>query len=159
MVGIKRIFLYSILLMACGKSRESLVQYRDGRQLLTVNETDTEGNRITLPDVKLIAPDTIEIGEDFLAKIFLEGSDQKFVVAFAHCDSVASQLIDTATYRIDGCQAKLFEEDDTVQIAFRPQHEGNKTFGPVKIITKDSNKILRSIDYSFDYVVVQGDTL
>jgi hypothetical protein len=153
-----RYFLfYAFFLFGCGKSDPSLLQYRDGRQLLTLNETDETGHRISRPKVRMIAPDSIVVGEVYSTRIFLTDTDEDFIVAFTDCNMVDTLSIDTTTFQIGGvCRSKLFAQDDTVFVAFRPQSPGINTFQTIKIVTRDKYRIFRTIDYSFDYKVVDN---
>jgi hypothetical protein len=152
----KQFCLCLVFLFGCGKTDESRVQYRDGRQLLTLNETDESGQKVTRPTVQMIGPDSISIGEEYLTKIFLTDSDEDFIGAFTDCNLTDSLSIDTTTFKIDACRSKLFSQDDTVLLAFRPQTLGVKTFQPIKIVTRDKHGVFRMLDYTFDYKVVDN---
>ena len=149
------LFLISIL-SGCAKSDDSILRYKNGRQLLTVNYTDEFGNKISRPEVRIISPDSIEVGEEYLVKIFLTESSEDFVLAFTDCNSTDTLSIDTVTLQIDKCQSKLFDRDDTVFLAFRPQTVGVKTFQTIKILTKDKQGVFRTLDHKFDYKVVEN---
>lgn len=140
----------------CAKSNDSLLKYKDGQQLLILNETDEFGHKISRPEVRMISPDSIEVGEEYLAKIFLTESSEDFVLAFTDCNLTDTLSIDTVTLRVDKCHIKLFDKDDTVFLAFKPQTVGVKTFQTIKIVTRDNKGVFRTIDHAFDYKVVEN---
>src|SRR5688572_25925892 len=106
----RRFFIYAIFLLGCGRTDHSVVLYIDGRQMLTLNEIDEDGKKITRPTVKMISPDSIAVGGEFVAKIFLLDSDEDFVVAFTDCASADTLSIDTASFHINACRSKLFSQ-------------------------------------------------
>jgi hypothetical protein len=104
----------------------------------------------------MIAPDSVEVGEEFLAKIFLTDTDEDFIVAFTDCTFKDTLSIDTTSFEIDACRSRLYSRGDTVFLAFKPQTPGTKTFQTIKLVTRDKHRILRTLDYSFDYKVVDN---
>lgn len=127
------ILFFTVLLFGCNKPNNSLLKYKDGRQLLNLNETDEFGNKISRPVVKMISPDSVAVGEEYLAKIFLTESKEDFVLAFTDCNSADTRSIDTTTLKIEKCQSKFLSKDDTIFLAFRAQTPGVKTFQTIKL--------------------------
>jgi len=152
----RQLAFFVIFLSACSKSNHDFIKYQDGQQLLTLNATDEYGQKIPRPTVQMIAPDSVKVGEEFLAKIFLSDSSEHFIVAFTDCVLSDTLSIDTTTFQLSGCRSKLFNKQDTVFLAFRPQTAGVKTFQPIKIVTRDKRRVLRTLDHTFHYKVVDN---
>ena len=139
-------------------SDRNLVEYRNGRQLLNVNETQRNGDRLDKPTVKRLSPDSISVGEEFLARIFLDDKDFDLVAAYFDCDTSQLQTVDTTTavpYKIDGCKWRLEVKSDTIFIAFHGGKPGKRTFHEITILTRDREKIYRTQKYTFDYTVTE----
>ena len=73
--------------------------------------------------------------------------------AFIDCDTVDNASVDTVTYEVSGCKNGLIVKGDTVIIGFRPKVARLKTFRTITIVTKDKEKIFRTIKYTFEYKV------
>ena len=144
-----------IVMFSCDK-KANLVQYVDGRQLLTVNEIQGNGDKIDEPKINLITPDSARIGEEFLAKIFLSGTDLLIADAFVDCANVDNASVDTVTYKVTGCKQGLIVKDDTILIAFKPTSSGAMRFSQITILTKDTDNVFRTMKYSFDYIVAEN---
>jgi hypothetical protein len=137
-------------------SEKDFVEYVDGRQLLTVNDIKNNGEKIKVPRINLLTQDSARIGEEFLAKIFLSGTDLKIADAFVGCENVDNASVDTVTYKVSGCKHGLLVKDDTILVAFKPTTSGTKRFSEITILTRDTEKVLRTMKYSFDYSVVEN---
>lgn len=152
-----RIILGTILLamVSCDKkeAKKDFVQYADGRQLLTVNEIKRNGDKIERPKINLATPDSAQVGKEFLAKIFLSDTDLRITDAFVDCENVDNASVDTVTYKVSGCKLGLLVKNDTILIAFKPTSSGVKTFSEITILTRDTDKIFRTMKYTFDYKV------
>jgi hypothetical protein len=135
-------------------SDKDFVEYVDGRQLLTVNGIKRNGEKNEVPRINLVSPDSARIGEEFLAKIFLSGTDLRIVDAFADCENIDNASVDTVTYKVSGCKHGLFVKDDTILVAFKPTTSGVKKFSEISILTKGADKVFRTMRYTFDYNVV-----
>jgi hypothetical protein len=152
----KIIFVAILLAMvSCDKkeNKNDFVQYDDGRQLLTVNEIKRNGDKIEKPKINLATPDSAQIGKEFLAKIFLSDTDLKITDAFVDCENVDNASVDTVTYNVSGCKHGLILKNDTILIAFKPTSPGVKTFSEITILTRDADKVFRTMKYTFDYKV------
>lgn len=143
--------------MSCNPTskKKDVIQYKDGRQLLNVNNVNKEGEVIETPVVRKIAPDSIHIGEEFVAKIFLLEKDQQIVNAFIECTTTHNLSVDTVTNEITGCEKPLYIRNDTILIGFRPSKLGIKQFPEITILTKDQENVFRILPYSFNYHVVE----
>jgi hypothetical protein len=137
-------------------SDKDFVKYVNGRQLLTVNEIKRNGDKNEELRINLVTPDSARIGEEFIAKIFLSGSDFRIADAFVDCENVDNASVDTVTNKVSGCKHGLIVKDDTILVAFKPTTSGVKRFSEITILTKDTDKVLRTIKYTFDYKVVEN---
>ena len=135
---------------------KDVVEYGDGRQLLTVNEIKRNGEKNEVPIINLVSPDSARIGEEFLAKIFLSGADLKIAGAFVDCENVDNASVDTVTYKVSDCKNRLIVMDDTILVAFKPTTSGVRKFSEITILTRDMDKVFRTMKYSFDYNVVEN---
>lgn len=144
------------ILFSCGSksSNKDLVEYSDGKQLLTVNNVNRDGSDFNRPEIRMITPESGKIGEAFLVKIFLADTTMMIADAFVGCDSVEKASVDTLTYKISGCKNGLIVKDDTILIGFTPTTAGLKTFPTITILTKDKEKVFRTMEYTFDYNVL-----
>lgn len=136
-------------------SKKDLVEYVDGRQLLTLNNLSRDGSAFDSPEIGKIKPDSVLVGEEFLARIFLVGTDLKIVNAFVDCDKVDNPSVDTATYKVSGCKTRLIVKDDTVIFALRPTQAGIEISPTFTILTRDTENVLRTVDYVFAYKVAE----
>ena len=156
----RQLFYATILLVmfSCDtKSRDkAFVEYVDGRQLLTVNAIKRNGEKSEGPKINLVSPASARIGKEFLAKIFLSGTDLRIVDAFVACENVDNASVDTATYEVSGCKHGLIVKNDTILIAFKPTTSGLKKFSEITILTKGTDKVFRTMKYTFDYKVVEN---
>jgi hypothetical protein len=84
-----------------------LVEYVDGRQLLTLNNSNRDGSDFDEPKISKLTPDSVLIGEEFLARIFLSDTDLTITDAFVNCDNVENPSVDTITYKVSGCKNGL----------------------------------------------------
>jgi hypothetical protein len=144
--------LILVCLFSCKKDID-LVQYREGQQLLTVNNLKKNGENLKSPDIEKVSRDSVNSGEELVVKIFLKDSYLKIVDAFVDCESVENAMVDTATYKVSGCSKGLVVQNDTIFIGFRPTEPGSQEFPEITILTKDSDKIFRTLKYSFLYKV------
>lgn len=156
----RQLFFGTILLMmfSCDtkSSDKDFVEYVDGRQMLTVNGIKRNGEKNEEPRINLVTPDSARIGEEFLAKIFLSGTDLKIADAFVDCENVDNASVDTATYKVSGCKHGLIVKDDTILVAFKPTTSGVKKFSEITILTKGTDKVFRTMRYTFDYKVAEN---
>jgi len=105
----RHVFVATILVMmfSCDSKQtdKELVEYVNGRQLLTVNNINRDGSNFDTPKIEKITPDSILIGDEFLAKVFLTGTDLVIADAFVDCDIVVeNSSADTVTYKVSGCK-------------------------------------------------------
>jgi len=142
-----------ISFFAC-KKKTDLVQYKDGHQLLTVNDLNTDGSKAQIPKIGIISPDSIVAGDELVVKIFLKDSNLKIADAFVGCENVSAQAVDTTTYKVSGCSTGLVVQNDTIFIGFRPSKLGLNEFQEITILTRDNDMVFRTIKYSFTYRVV-----
>jgi hypothetical protein len=156
----RQLFFGTILLVmfSCDtkSSDKNFVEYVDGGQLLTANEIKRNGEKIEEPRINLVTPDSARIGEEFLAKIFLSGTELRIVDAFVDCENVDNASVDTVTYKISSCKHGLLVKDDTILVAFRPTTSGLKKFSEITILTKGADKVFRTMRYTFDYKVAEN---
>jgi hypothetical protein len=144
-----------LLTVSCSKNQETdFVKYEGTKQLLTLNSIQKNGDKLAKPEVKKITPDSVLVGDQFLAKIFFQGDDLNIIDAYADCDTVDNPMVDTVTHKLTGCSRKLVVERDTIFIEFRPTQLGTRTFSPLTILTKGRDKIYRTYNYTFNYRVV-----
>ena len=117
---------------------------------------------MTILKIQIISPDTITVGEPFLAKIFLRGRDYKLIDAYFDCKTVENPTVDTVVNtpnkrkRLDGCTKGLFVDNDTLFISFTPSVAGRKKFEEITLLTRDKEKIFRTEKYTFDYYVAEN---
>jgi hypothetical protein len=159
-----RLFAIGIILViiSCGtRTRENdIVQYKDGRQLLNLNGLKRNGEKLDEPRIEKLSPDSISIGEEFYARIYLSDKDYHIIDAYFDCEHVDNPTVDTVANttnkfkRLDGCKKGLIVEDDTIRIYFRGGTLGIKTFEEITILTKDTQNLFRTQRYTFDYKVV-----
>lgn len=148
---------------SCNQNRpdRNLLQYINGRQLLNLNGLTLDGNPIEDLKVERISPDSITVGEPFLAKIFITDKDYRLIDAYVECTTIENPTVDTAANpankrkRLDGCTKGLFVHNDTIFISFTPSLPGQKAFEEITLLTKDSNQVFRTQKYTFDYYVVK----
>lgn len=147
---------FSLSLVSCQlKDKErKVVEYSNGRQMLTVNHLTGTGQPLEPPKIEHLSPDSIVSGEEFVARIFLERSEVRIVKAFVDCDSVGLlQSVDTTTLDVTGCSKKLLVENDTILVGFRSKNIGHYSFPKITILTQDKVGVFRTLQYSFDYTV------
>jgi hypothetical protein len=157
----KRILSLLIVLVgfSCGdkSGKIDLVQYQDGKQLLSVDNLKRNGEKYITPKVTRISRDSVSKGEELLVDIFLEDRDVKLIDAFIACDSSANPMVDTVDYKVSGCSTGLVVKNDTIRIGFRPTELGVQKFPEITILTRDEDKIFRTLKYSFVYKVSGND--
>ncbi|HEY5750201.1 MAG TPA: hypothetical protein VIU12_29245 [Chryseolinea sp.] len=156
-----RIYFFAVILafsFSCQMkgNKESLVRYQDGRQLLTLNNTSLEGNKIGTPVIAKISPDSISIGEELLVKVFIKDAKVNIADAFVNCKLVENPTVDTATYKVSGCSTGLVVQNDTIYIGLRPTEMGLKKFPEITVLTRDTSSVFRTFLYSFEYKVVEN---
>lgn len=151
------ILLIALLSTQCGNrhDNESFLRYNEkGRQFLNLNELKSNGEQWEKPVVLKKGPDSITIGQEFRAAIYLAKKEPRIVEAYFDCESVNDASVDTLTFHVSGCSKKLFIQNDTVLIGFRPAKEGEIEFPRITLLTVDKNRIFRTVNYSFTYKVV-----
>lgn len=143
--------------------QKDLIQYKDGRQSLTVNKIDRFGKNIELPEIGVILSDSIIVGKELLAKVYMKDKrDFKMIDAYIDCIEVENPSVDTIpdpinkVKRLSGCRKGLITRNDTIYIGLTPQRTGKMTFGEITILTRDMDKIYRTQKYSFDYNVIEN---
>lgn len=137
-------------------NNKDFVKYVGGRQLLNINKINRDGVKIEEPKINLMISDSARIGEEFIAKIFLYGSDFEIADAFVDCENFDNPSVDTVTYKVSGCKHGLIVKDDTIFVAYRPASSGTKRFSEITILTRDADKVFRTMKYSFDYNVTEN---
>lgn len=143
-----------LLMVACEPNRDrAYVKYKDGKQLLTVNGIEGNGDTLKKFTTLIMAPDTVTVGQEFQAKVFLSTEYLKIADAYVNCAAIKSAAVDTMTYEIAGCEEGLMVQDDTVLIAFRAKAPGTYKFPEITILTVDPKKIFRAHKFSFSYAV------
>lgn len=164
----KHLILFSSLaIFSCNShSEKNLLQYEDGKQLLTLNELSINGQKLDQFSVEKIAPDTIVNGDEFRAKLFLTNKNINIVAAYFNCLPVDNPTVDTATNILNyqnECDVELPVENDTIYIAFRIKtmekfatESVPYTSGPITILTKDKEMVYRTQEYKLDLVLVEN---
>jgi hypothetical protein len=152
------------LLWSCTNGgKEDLLQYRDGRQLLSLNALTRSGLVMRIPDVGMQSQDSVAVGEEFVARLFLKDPAFRIMEAYVGCAEVANPTVDTVLNsvrpcnRLDGCTRSLMILSDTIFIAFRPSTPGEKRFHEITLLTIDQEKIFRTQKYSFQYNVFTNE--
>lgn len=160
MTEIKGICLLHLLtvqlfMVACEpRNRDrAYVRYKDRKQLLTVNEIEGNGDTLQKFTTLIMAPDTVAVGEEFAAKVFLSTEYLNIADAYVNCAAIKWAAVDTMTYEIEGCEEGLVVKDDTVFIGFRAKAPGTYKFPEITILTVDPKKIFRAHKYAFSYTV------
>ena len=160
----KRLFFALILTtVGCQLQEQDLLRYVNGRQLLNLNGLNRNGTTIIDPTVQIIASDSIRAGDTFLAKVFLDDKHYQLIDAYFDCVEVRQPTVDTAfnasnnRKKLDGCTKGLYVENDTIYISFVPSAPGKHTFIEITILTRDTEKIFRTLKYKFHYVVVEAE--
>lgn len=138
------------------ESKDSIIRYQEGRQLLTLNNTSLEGERIETPVVGKISPDSISVGQELLVKIFIQEPKLHIADAFVNCQPIENPTVDTTTYKVSGCSTGLVVQNDTIYIGFRPMEIGMKKFPEITVLTRDTSRVFRTFVCSFEYKVVDG---
>jgi len=89
--------------------------------------------------IEISAPDTIQPGTEYCAKIWLTTTEQKLVHAYANCDFENSLvLLNEGT--LDNCRIKLTDENDTVYYCLKPMKTDTSYHYRIALLTIDSNK-------------------
>jgi len=137
---------------------KALVQYRNGRQMLTLNDRTLTGDSLARPVIGVITADSVLLGGQFSAKIFLKTSDYRLIEAYKDLNITDTTTVDTAIvtsefYKPFSGGIRLLVENDTLGIYFRPGKVGQLTFSNVTLLTIDKDKIFRTIPFSFQYKV------
>ncbi len=152
----KLIFGTILTLVAC-HNKKDLVEYKDGRQLLTLNHQTRNGDSLELPKVVKVSPDSVPVGEQYLTKIFLDNSGFRIVDAYIDCATVDNPSVDTVENtenkrkRLSGCKMGLIVKNDTILIYQIPQKQGTYKFHDITILTRGKDKIYRTQHFTFDY--------
>lgn len=154
------IFFTILIFYSCERQKSDLVEYKDGRQLLSVNETDRKGNKINLPKVGVDLPEKITVGNELTVKVFLkERKDFSLIDAYYDCATVENASVDTVPNpankmkRLSGCKMGLINQNDTIYITLIPQKMGKATFNEITLLTRDKEKIYRTQKFTFEYTV------
>ena len=85
----------------------------------------------------------------------------QLVAAFVDCATLKSPTADTTSTRLgnygslDGCKNGLAVQQDTIYISFTPTIPGTHSFDKITILTRDQDKVLRTLIYEFDYFVTE----
>src|SRR5690242_6736161 len=107
--------LIMLMVLACGRNHDRrFVQYKDGKQLLTVNTIKGNGDPLEKVTILKNAPDSVLAGEALRAKIFLSNTDQQIADAYVNCPTAKQLLVDTARYEIEGCEGGLVVQDNAI---------------------------------------------
>jgi hypothetical protein len=151
---IYRILLVGLLFLSGScKEKIDLVEYKEGRQLLIVNNLKRNGDSLAAIKIGSIGLDSIEVGKELLIKIFIESPDLKVVDAFIYCKPVSEPSVDTLTFKISGCSQGLIVQNDTVLIGFKPEQVGSYAFPEITMLTRDGERVYRTAKYTFNYNV------
>ena len=139
--------------MSCEHRESNVVRYDNGHQLLSVNDLTKNGEKLDKITVRSIGSDSVLLGEEFLIKVFLDTPTFEIINAFVDCSDTPIPAVDTISYQVIGCTKSLFVKDDTGHIGFKPQKVGEGSFPSITILTRDSERIYRTFNYSFSYKV------
>lgn len=142
----------------CTGNRENrnLLNYDDkGRQLLTMNELTRDGERWQAPVIVKNAPDSVAIGDEFRATIYLDNPDIRILEAYFDCTYVDNASVDTATFELSGCSKKLLVRNDSVQIGLHSSEIGEHEFPEITLLTMDRQRVLRTLNYTFSYKIIK----
>jgi hypothetical protein len=146
----------------CGSKQLDLLQYQNGRQVLNLNGLKRNGEPLPEPEIGILLPDSVKVGDELVAKIFLQEEDVQLVDAYYACQSVENPTVDTLietsnmVKRLDGCTKRLMVSHDTIRIGFRPSKPGVRTFEQITILTRDKERVFRTQAFTFDYKVVEN---
>jgi len=146
------------LLISC-QTKKDLVEYKDGRQLLTLNHQKRNGDSLRLPTVLRVPSDSIPTGGQHLTKLFLDNADFKLIDAYIDCAVVDNPSVDTIPNtenkwkRLSGCKMGLTIKNDTILIYMTPENPGTYKFHDITILTRGKEKIYRTQHYTFNYKI------
>jgi hypothetical protein len=151
--SILKVFIL-ITIGSCGEKKAVSVQYKDGKQILSMNTITKMGERIDPIVLQAVAPDTVQIGDEFSAKLFLSNSAYNIVDARFDCPLTDLSVADTSRRKIIGCTKGLLVDKDTIRIYFRVGGDyGLKQFDEITALSMDTNNIFRYHTGTFKYFV------
>lgn len=141
------LYLFFALFFSCTSSSKKDSIHQGKRQgLVSLKDVDMLfGERIA---------DSITIGTELEAKIFLTQPDYKIEKVFMQCNSIAEASIDTVTLEVTGCINELIITDDTIRISFKPTVLGKHEFPEFNILISDNHRKFSLHRYSFSYNVL-----
>ena len=131
------------------------MEYVDGKQRLNLNKQTVSGTPVSIGLINQGADSVIQ-GEELILKITTSDKDYKIVNAMFDCPINDSSLVDTVTYKVDGCNKELLVKNDTILIAFKPNEVGRHQFSETIMgISKGKDNLLRYHTGTFNYTVVE----
>ena len=147
------ILILTLITCSCKRSY-SIAEYKEGKQILNINDKSRSGEKLEPINLKVLRPDSIRLMEQVLFKVFIPNSNYKLVKGFFDCNISENSLIDTITYKVNNCSKEFLIQNDTLFIAFKPQNVGKQKFGHEIIgISKSIDGLFRYHKEVFEYEV------
>lgn len=151
----ENLLLILIIFSTCSfKRSNSIAEYKEGKQILNINDKSRSGEKLEPINLKILRPDSIRLLEQALFKVFIPNNNHKLVKGFFDCNISENSLIDTITYKVNNCSKEFLIQNDRLFIAFKPQNVGKQKFGHEIIgISKSIDGLFRYHKGVFEYEV------
>lgn len=134
------------VLQSCNdQTTQNTVVYKDGKQVPVLDTTQT--------DIGILAVDSVFVGQEYCAKIWLTNKNQKTLKSYVDGDFNKS-LVDTINQTLDNCRMKLLVENDTTIFCLTPGDGAKAFIYKIAILTSDSKNIyhLKTVNLKFKSV-------
>ena len=124
---------------------QNTIVYKDGKQVPILDTTQLE--------IGIIAVDSVFLGQEYCAKIWLTNKNQRTVKSFVNGDFNKS-LVDTIKQTLDNSRMKLLVENDTTIFCLTPTDFAQTFKYKIALLTIDKNKIyhLKTLNLKFKSV-------
>jgi len=134
------------LLQSCNdQTTQNIVVYKDGKQVPVLDTTQRE--------IGIMAVDSVFLGQEYCAKIWLKNKNQRTVKSYVNGDFNKS-LVDTLKQTLDNSRMKLLVENDTTIFCLTPTDFAQTFKYKIALLTIDKNKIyhLKTLNLKFKSV-------
>lgn len=108
---------------------------------MNLNGLTRFGDSLANPKVGIEIPDSVIVGDELVATIFLEDEGFDLISAYVDCKDLTKAIVDTVSHPTGGglaewCEMELMVQNDTLYIGFRPTQPGIKPLQEITLLTR-----------------------